>query len=38
VAKDEKLTVEQLKAEASSAAEGAKQDRKASVQEKSDEG
>ena len=38
VAKDEKLTVEHLKAEASSAAEGANQDRKASVQKKSDEG
>ena len=38
VAKDEKLTVEQLKAEASSAAEGGKQDRKASVQKKSGEG
>ncbi len=37
-AKDEKLTVEQLKAEASSAAEGGKQDRKGSVQKKSDEG
>ena len=36
-AKDEKLTVEHLKGEASSAAEGVKQDRKASVQEKSDE-
>lgn len=36
-AKDEKLTVEHLKGEASSAAEGVKQDRKASVQKKSDE-
>ena len=37
-AKDEKLTVEQLKAEASSAAEGGKQDQKARGRQKSDEG
>ena len=36
-AKDEKLTVEHLKGEASSAAENVKQDRKASVQKISDE-
>jgi ElaB/YqjD/DUF883 family membrane-anchored ribosome-binding protein len=36
-AKDEKLTVENLKEEASSAAEGGKQDRKARVVRKSDE-
>ena len=37
-AKDEKLTVEHLKAEASSAAQGGKQDQKARGRQKSDEG
>jgi hypothetical protein len=36
-AKDEKLTVEHLKAEASSAAEGGKRDRKARARKKFDE-